>query len=170
MVMFEVKIYLWVSYVLVFLAIAGLAGWMLCRGGKRRAVLVMVAVGLLVLPLVPYGLVEGRTRIYADSLRPAVRQFMRDTRWEEPIRIRDLKVLGISPRRATVYVVAPCPERDMEPGVDSDPCYCAYTVRLRKSRNQWEFIAWSDQLIWSDCGRRADGNIFPPYPSNNAYR
>lgn len=161
--MISIVIYLLLVYSVGLLSIAAIAhwGWGLWEADHRKKwrVLLPLAVILLILPLIPYAVVEVQTHVYAKSLISAVQEAMHQIGFED--RIRSLKVLSVSRRTVTIYVVTPC--------LDSDSDYRACTVELVRTQNGWKFREGSDEIVWSDCGS-AHGNIFPPYPSQGDYR
>lgn len=66
-----------------------------------------------------------------------------------------LRVMSMTPSRATVYVTEPC-------GLDLKHGLAAHLITLRRSAARWELDEWVD-TVWSDCGS-AEGNTFPPFP------
>ncbi len=161
--MVNMLMYLVASYLIGLFVVLVVSRYLRGRwsGSPRRrcVVLACLAVIVVAVPLAPYAVVEGRTRMYARSLSPAVHQAMRQIGFEDAI--RSLKVLSISHSKAVVYVVTPC--------MHSKSDYRACTVELMNARSRWRFREGSDRIVWSDCGS-ADGNIFPPYPSAGDYR
>jgi hypothetical protein len=115
---------------------------------------------LLMLPLIPYAIVEARTAVLGRRLMPAVVSALRELYYSQEIVA--FKVLSYQGGTAEIYVVTPCPDVEGQSGFSGD------TIVLHKRDAYWKFTG-EYNTVWSDCGS-ADGNIFPPYPSKGDYR
>lgn len=113
---------------------------------------------LLILPLLPYLLVEHQTTRYRRILLPTTVHSLKELGLSDHILF--FKILSAHHNRALLYVVIPCTPIGRS---RTDEC-CGITIRLHKSSLGWEFRDEWD-AVWSDCGS-ADGNVFPPYPHN----
>lgn len=167
--MFEIGLYLFTCYAL------GVMFYLLIKTMFRRVGVVLLArrsrlfwqtvsglfiVLLLLLPTMPYVMVEFKTRFYKAELLPAIHNALREIGSSEEI--FSLKVLLINRKQAVVYVVTPCAEQKEADATQ----YVAETIELLRTHNRWRFLG-EYSCIWSDCGN-ADGNVFPPYPSGSA--
>jgi hypothetical protein len=135
-----------------------------CEAGSRRGhgnalQWLAQACVLLLLPLIPYGIVESRTMLSARGLMPAVRSALAEV-YSEP-NVATLKVLSCTDLRAEVYVVTP------EPPVEGQTGFEGEVITLHKRGGVWTFNG-DYRTVWSDSGS-ADGNIFPPYPAKGDY-
>lgn len=126
---------------------------------KRWAVVYLfLLVSLLLLPLLPYLLVEYQTMRYRRILLPAAVHSTQVLGLSDHILF--FKVLSVHRETALLYIVIPCTPVGCLQTDES----CGITIRLYKSSLGWEFRdEW--EAVWSECGS-ADGNVFPPYPHN----
>ncbi|MHB0913313.1 MAG: hypothetical protein ACYC2Y_07700 [Armatimonadota bacterium] len=121
----------------------------------KRTFLIFV---LLVLPLLPYGIVETQTSLIGPQLVDSAKEALKQTGWYvEPVEISDLKILFATPNHILVYVVTPAKSG-----------YCADIIDLAKRCRgpKYRLSGWS--TVWSDSGS-AHGIIFPPYPSKGEF-
>ncbi len=112
-------------------------------------------------PLLPYAAVEGQTIVLQPLLRPAISAALRED--GEHDRYKNCKVLLLTPWAAMVYVVS-----EVSPGLPEKPYNTGFTMTLVPTRHGWIKQGEMD-CVWSDGGS-ADGNVFPPYPTGEAYR
>ncbi|HEY3379458.1 MAG TPA: hypothetical protein VGL77_18425 [Armatimonadota bacterium] len=106
---------------------------------------------LLALPFLPYAVVEAQTALFKSQILSATKQGLDSVALSTDI--RQLKILTISPTRATVYTVTPCLEKSAERGV---------AIQLERVSGAWHYVPGTDDCIWSDSGS-AQGSVFPPY-------
>jgi hypothetical protein len=116
------------------------------RARWHRAVLI----ALCVLPVWPYAVIETQTALFGAMLKPATVRTL--TEIDLSSDIHRLKVMQLTPWRATIYTVTPC----LESGK------IGVTFELERRNGQWQYREGSWDVIWSDCGS-ADGSTFPPY-------
>ncbi|MBC7806412.1 MAG: hypothetical protein H7145_09700 [Akkermansiaceae bacterium] len=108
---------------------------------------------LLATPFLPYAAVALQTAIFLPSLRPDIRQAMRDTSWSDGNFI-GCRILWITPNTCHVAVRHLCFEDgSVEDGQIED------VLILKKSPTGWRLHSWD--TVWSDVGS-AEGNTFPP--------
>jgi hypothetical protein len=110
-----------------------------------------VLIALCVLPVWPYAVIETQTALFGAMLRPATVRTLNELGFSPEI--HRMKIMQLTPWRASIYTVTPCLESDKR-GV---------TFELERHNGQWQYRARSWDAIWSDCGS-ADGSTFPPYP------
>lgn len=126
------------------------------RSGWTKALLVMV----LVLPVIPYAIVEAQTALFMPAMAPRITEGISHSEIMINARqIRQMKLLFITPWSAGVYIL----EGD---SLNSD--FCASYVGLRHGRRGWTPDPENWSTIWSDSGS-AHGIIFPPYPGKGEY-
>lgn len=177
--MFDIGLYILVAYFAVTILLLALRKLLsplkkviptpLEAGGTRSNVLYLLvfygaACVLLISPLIPYGVVEVQTATYKYELIPPTRKELRDQGF--PDRLRAFKVLAISSNKARVYAVVPCDPSSKTSG------YNGVVLNLKRVSGRWQSNDNPDYAldgVWSDCGN-ADGNIFPPYPSDGDYK
>lgn len=129
------------------------------RGLQRREynrVANLWTLALLCIPLIPYLVVEIQTIAFERSLYSGVKGAIIevDGNWHPMM----LKVLRITPSRASVYVVNILPDRKQRRR--------AWVVDLRKEQNRWVSSTSEPTCVWSEAGNGGqNGNVFPPYPS-----
>ena len=112
-------------------------------------------------PLLPYAAIEAQTAILQPFLRPAISSALQAD--GEHQRFKTCKVLLFAPWAASVYVVT-----EVSPGPSDKPCNVGLQMNLVLTRYGWHQNG-DMNCVWSDGGN-ADGNIFPPYPTDEAYR
>jgi hypothetical protein len=112
-------------------------------------------------PLLPYAVVEAQTIIFQPWLRPAIAAALRDDGEHE--RYKNCKVLLVMPWAASVYVVT-----EVSPGLPEKPYNAGLQMDLVLTLRGWRQQG-AMGCIWSDEGN-ADGNVFPPYPTDEGYR
>lgn len=151
--MFEVAFYLLVAYVIL----AALFRFIPKR--LRRKAFLFALYWLI--PVIPYAIVEIQTYFGLQNLRPGISVGLQQD--GEHRRFKDCKVLLLTPWVASVYVVSEC-----SPGLPDKPYNIGLTMDLAPSSQGWHEKG-EPNGIWSDGGS-ADGNIFPPYPTSEAYR
>lgn len=122
----------------------------------RRRRFYTACVLLLLAPLFPYAQVVVQTALFGSVLRPVVeKSFDKTDTTGSPIAL--LRVLSITPKNASVYVIqtdngGPRTEDNIGVGIIYDLVHTPLGWKYQKYR-------W----IWSDGGS-AEGNTFPPYP------
>lgn len=152
--MFLMTLYFIVSY--SFVGTALLLLWRRLRSSNTHR----WACVLLLVPLVPYALVEVQTALFGRVLAPAARMALdRCSMCAEPnTPILTQRVMKITPLSANVYVSMPCvglyPQQKGK---------CGLILYLHKKNGEWAFEDGDWAAVWSDCGS-AEGNTFPPYP------
>jgi len=151
--MFDVAFYLLVAYVILAVLF-----WFILKRLRRKVFLFVL---YWLIPVMPYAVVEAQTDFGLQNLRPAISAGLQQD--GEHSRFKDCKVLSLTPWVASVYVVSEC-----SPGLPDKPYNIGLTMDLAPSRQGWHEIG-EPNGIWSDGGN-ADGNIFPPYPTSEAYR
>ena len=114
-------------------------------------------IGILLIPLIPYVVVELQTRFVGPSLASTVRSEATRTGLDE---IAMMKVIRFRPGFAKVYIVG---RSSIQP-----QCFSGETLEFVRSGHEWRFIGSWD-TVWSDCGS-ADGNVFPPYAAEGEFR
>ena len=112
-------------------------------------------------PLLPYAAVEAQTAILQPFLRPAISALLQED--GEHQRYKTCKVLLFAPWAASVYVVT-----EVSPGAPDKPYNVGLQMNFVLTRHGWHQEG-DVNCVWSDGGN-ADGNIFPPYPTDEAYR
>lgn len=136
--------------------------WIPCRPFSCRIWLHFITAVVLLLPVVPYALIEAQTIVYGSRLTQPTATLLRsqgiDSNW------RLFKVMSIVPTRASVYVVCPCEEARNASGKG----FAALLITLDRRPGEWRGTEMG-QAVWSDCGN-ANGSTFPPYPDRNAYQ
>ena len=157
--------YLFAAYLLIFLIIRRISFASSSRLARQDSRLskrwLSIVIGfLLLLPLLPYVVVETQTLFLGRSVLPIARKAMRQIGYDE--HVRSLRVLSSRPGWRKVYVVIPCT------GLESSG-FSGFVIEVARANGKWGFITGTDQCIWTDCGS-ADGNVFPPYPSKGSYR
>jgi len=157
-------------YTIAYFLAAGMVGWgisgvpilILTRRRRRPVRLAPFALAVTLLPWTPYAVVALQTAAFGPALRPYVITSFDTSGGMAGNPTRPLlryRVLSISPRLASVYVVQPC-------GLDGKPGNCATVIDLKRTASGWDLDDYS--TIWSDCGN-ATGNIFPPYPEGQEF-
>lgn len=112
-------------------------------------------------PLLPYAAVEVQTAIFQPLLRPAVSAALQE--YGGHGRYKNCKVLLFAPWAASVYVVT-----EVSPGAPDKSYNAGLQMDLVLTRHGWSQDG-DMGCVWSDGGN-ADGNVFPPYPTDEAYR
>lgn len=124
--------------------------------GHRRFRSGLLVAVLFLLPLLPYAFVEVQTHAFASSMIPAARQGLKEDGWfSEPDVVR-FKVLLVTRRSATVYVVS-----RLHPGSPKSGLY-ADMLQLVRTRKGWMYKPSSESIVWSDAGS-ARAVVFPLY-------
>ena len=112
-------------------------------------------------PLLPYAVIEAQTAIFQPFLRPAIGAALREDGEHE--QYKNCKVLLFAPWVASVYVVT-----EVSPKVPDESYNVGLQMQLMLTPRGWRQQG-DIAAIWSDGGN-ADGNVFPPYPTDEAYR
>jgi hypothetical protein len=117
-----------------------------------KALLAMV---LMLLPVIPYAIVEAQTALFMPPMAHQIRYGIAHSGIMINVsQIRQMKLLFITPCSAGVYIL----EGD---SLNSD--FCASYVGLRHDKDGWTPNPGDWSTVWSDSGS-AHGVIFPPYP------
>ena len=161
--MFEMWLHFLFAYLVVLAPAFAYWRWRLRRRTQsfsRRQTSILV-VGFWLSPLLPYGVVEVQTAFWQPLLRPAISAALQAD--GEHAGYKNCKVLLIGPGFANVYVVT-----EVSPGLPDKPYNAGLQFDLMLTRHSWHQEG-DIGCIWSDGGN-ADGNVFAPYPTSEAYR
>lgn len=165
--MFEMFFYFLFAYslVLTFLFYCG------CRLQSRHARpdsfwrnwtpkhIILATFTVLLLPTLPYRIVELNTALALPSVLPALRQEM-NTEYAGDARILAIKVLLWTPMHEDIYVI-------VQSTVDDKPCTVGELYTRELDHDGWNWVG-GPNAAWSDCGS-ASGNVFPPYPAKGEW-
>ncbi len=158
--MFEIWLYFLLVYLVVLAPAFAYLRWRTHRrtlSFSRRHVTILTAAYWL-LPFLPYVAVEAQTVVFRPLLLSSVQAALKED--GDNSRFKTCKVLMFSPLGASVYVVT-VPE--------GEHYNFGMTFTLLPTASGWKLDNEGIDCIWSDGGN-ADGNIFPPYPTSEAYR
>lgn len=149
-----------IAYLIISYAMLILVAWYVIEHRTLRPVTfrVLAVAILLIMPLLPYGIVDLQTILYRQHLAAAVKQAMCNPMLCD-FDITNLRVIRKWPRRAVVYVI-------VSGRGESSEC-AGFTLELVRVDGQWRPSENWD-VIWADGGN-AHGNVFPPYPSQGDY-
>jgi hypothetical protein len=155
----HVALYLLLSYMAVAIVTRAYLLPRTRRAGISRWKTGLIIMGLLLLPLLPYAVVEGQTLLLRPSVWAATQHALRQGGFSD--RLFLLKVLSVGPKRVRVYTVTPCMPYDT-----NTTQWRAVVVRLARTADGWQPAG--EEHIWSECGS-ASGNVFPPYPGKGEH-
>jgi hypothetical protein len=111
------------------------------RGQFRRTLLTIT---LLMLPLLPYAVVETQTSIFATDMIPAARRGLKQDGWFGDQEIVQLKVLLVTRESATVYIVSQLDPSDPESGLYADTLeLVSPTFRIMLSEGAKSLVIWA---------------------------
>jgi hypothetical protein len=137
---------------------------------KSRAKRLSVILGLLSLPLLPYGIIEFQTWLFAPSLIPVIQKALNQGGRGYSLGIIGdgivyYKVLSINPRHALIYVVTYQSGTQGLHGLtpDQKSGYSGFAVDLYKKGEKWVYDG-NECICWSDITGAHGGSSFPPYP------
>jgi hypothetical protein len=163
--MLETAVYLIVAYAVLLVAARpaylAVRTTLRARQSGRTALLrLTINVALIVyvlLPVLPYGMVELQNMLLGARLERAVRAY-RIADGDQP-QIIYFEVLRAGYRTAQIYEVSPGPCA-VPDGRGYEGCVENLVCRGRTWRVSP--TAEGDDVLWTDCGS-ADGNVFPPF-------
>lgn len=115
------------------------------KDGKHPKLLLPI-IAFLILPVIPYGIVEAQTTLFGRALKTSTISAMNKSRGKSEL--LSMKVMSILPSHAEVYVI------NRNGNQKSGDIY-----EMRKTRNGWENTGkW--HCVWPNITR---DNTFPPY-------
>lgn len=161
--MFEITAYLVLWYVAIAVGIALWLAWQsdrIGRGTRGRPSLRRWAPVILVLPVLPYAVVEAQTLLVGPRALRLCRTALRSAGEQESVRF--LRVLWFSPGYLRLYVVTEAPV-GRNGGVRPMSGEVIVLSRLDSGHPLLD-----RDCLWSDAGN-ADNAGLPPYPVGGEY-
>jgi len=121
-------------------------------GRIRRILQISIAALVILLPLLPYLLVEFNTLLHKSELQQTIDMALKKDNVTSPPKV--FKVLGYNKKCARIYVVSAPRNNPSKPFGE--------IIELHKGKYGWVRSGEAD-TVWSSGGN-ANGVIFPPYP------